>query len=158
MEFTREWTLKLLADLKPDDWTFQPATGLGHPLWLCGHLACSQDLLVFVRCLKRESTLPAGFAAHFPIGGAVKSTAEHDYPSVETVLATMREVHARTVATVRVLSEALLDEPAFAADGKSPHPHYRDKRGAIAHCNRHEAFHAGQIAMIRRLRGKSFLR
>ena len=56
------------------------------------------------------------------------------------------------------MSDSLLDEPAFGADGKSPHPHYKDKRGAVAHCNRHEAFHAGQLAMIRRLLGKTFLR
>jgi hypothetical protein len=26
---TREWTLKLIADLKGDDWTFQPRRGWG---------------------------------------------------------------------------------------------------------------------------------
>lgn len=158
LERTREWTLKLLADLEGDDWTFQPARGLAHPLWHCGHLACSQDLLVFVRCLGRPSTLPEGFASHFPIGGPVASTDEHDYPPVETVLSTMSEVHQRTLSAVRGMSDALLAEPAFAGDGKSTHPHYNDKRGAVSHCNRHEAFHAGQLALIRRLLGKSFLR
>jgi hypothetical protein len=55
------------------------------------------------------------------------------------------------------MSDSLLAEAAFGGDGK-PHPHYKDKCGVVAHCNRHEAFHAGQIAMIRRLLGKSFLR
>jgi hypothetical protein len=102
--------------------------------------------------------LPGGFASHFPIGGPVKSATEYDYPAVETVLTTMRAIHAKTVEAIRGMSEALLVEPAFAADGKTPHPHYRDKRGVVSHAARHEAFHAGQIASIRRLLGKPFLR
>ncbi|MGE3180446.1 MAG: DinB family protein, partial [Phycisphaerae bacterium] len=46
LEGTRDWTQKLLADLQDDDWFFQPAPGMGHALWLCGHLAVAQDLLV----------------------------------------------------------------------------------------------------------------
>jgi hypothetical protein len=158
LDDTRDWTIKLIADLKGDDWTFQPAPGLGHPLWHCGHLACSQSLLVYVRCLGKPALVDTSFAGHFPMGGAVKSAGEYDYPSVESVMATMKTVHAETLTAVRAMSDALLAEPAFGADGKSPHPHYRDKAGAVAHCNRHEAFHAGQIALIRRLLGKSFLR
>lgn len=158
MQWTRDWTLKLLADVQGDEWYFQPGPALAHPLWICGHLAASQDLLVFVRCLKQPSTLPDQFKSHFGIGGPVKSAREHDYPSPDAVLGIMRQVHERTLAAIREMSDALLDEPAFGADGKSPHPHYKDKRGAVAHCNRHEAFHAGQLALIRRLLGKSFLR
>jgi hypothetical protein len=33
MHWTRDWTLKLLADLRGDDWTFQPGAGLAHALW-----------------------------------------------------------------------------------------------------------------------------
>jgi hypothetical protein len=157
LDRTREWTLKLIADVRGDDWTFQPAAGLAHPLWLVGHLTCSQDLLVIVRCLNRPSTLDSAFKNHFPISGPVKSAREHDYPPVDAVLAIMGDMHARTLDAIRGMSDALLAEPAFAGDG-SIHPHYRDKRGAVGHCTRHEAFHAGQLAMIRRLLGKSFLR
>ncbi|MBI4716691.1 MAG: DinB family protein [Planctomycetes bacterium] len=154
---TRDWTLKLLADLDGDDWYFQPAPGLAHPLWLCGHLAGSQHTLVHVRCLGR-GILGDDFLRHFPIGQEVRPAGEHDYPGVAEVRRAMDDVHAATVTAVRGMSDALLAEPAYAADGKSPHPHYRDKAGAIAHCSRHEAFHAGQIATIRRLLGKRFLR
>lgn len=155
---SREWTLKLLADIQGDEWVFQPAPGLAHPLWLCGHLAASQDLLVFVRCLKKVPTLDPSFTSHFGIGGPVLSAGEHPFPSPQEVLSTMHQMHERTLAAVRAMSDDLLGEPAFAADGKSPHPHYRDKRGAVVHCARHEAFHAGQLALMRRLLGKSFLR
>lgn len=156
LEGTRDWTQKLLADLQDDDWFFQPAPGMGHALWLCGHLAVAQDLLVHTRCLNAPLGL-SEFAAHFPIGAPVKSPAEHDYPSVESVLEKMAVVQDRTIAAVRGMTDDMLAAPAFGKDG-TLHPHYRDKAGAIAHCDRHEAFHAGQIASIRRLLGKAYLR
>lgn len=153
---TRDWTLKLLTDVDGDDWYFQPAPGLAHPLWICGHLAVAQHLLIHVRCLNRPF-LDEDFAAKFPISGPVPARGEMDYPDPATVRQTMDKVHARTVEAVRTMSDALLAEPAWGRDGQ-PHPHYRDKRGAVAHCSRHEAFHAGQLALIRRLLGKPFLR
>lgn len=157
LEFTRDWTEKLIADLHGDDWAFQPAPGLAHAQYLVGHLAVSQNVLVFVRCLGRP-LLPDSFIAHFPIGAAVRSTPEHSYPSVDEILRVFREAQTATLNAVNEMGDDLLREPAYAADGKSPHPHYKDKLGAVSHCCRHEAFHAGQIATIRRLRGKTFLR
>ncbi len=156
LDATRAWTLKLIADLKGDEWVYQPGPGLGHALWLCGHLACAQHLLVHVRCLG-GGVLDESFTKHFPTGGAVKSAKEYTFPPVQTVHSTMDDVHRKTIAAVQRMNESVLAEPAFGGDGK-PHPHYRDKGGAVSHCVRHEAFHAGQIAMIRRLLGKSFLR
>ena len=153
---TRKWTLKLIADLECDDWTFQPCPGVAHALWLCGHLTTAQNSLVHARCLS-QSVLEDNFKRHFAVGVPVKSAAEHDYPPVEAVLAKMGEVHRKTCEAVRTMSDEFLAQPAFGPEGK-PHPHYSDKRGAVAHCNRHEAFHAGQLALIRRLRGKAFLR
>lgn len=158
LDVSRDWTLKLIADLRGDDWTFQPAPGLAHALWICGHLASSENTLIHVRCLNSKGIVDPAFAAHFPIGGPVRSAAEHDYPPLALVMETMSKVHEQTLRAIRGMSDALLAELAFAADGKTPHPHYRDKAGVVAHCCRHEAFHAGQIAMIRRLLGKSFLR
>lgn len=153
---TREWTLRLIADLEGDDWTFQPAPGLGHALWHCGHMAVSQDVLVHARCLGK-SQINSAFAAHFPMGGAIASAREHAYPPVDVVLATMHDMQRRTIDAISGMSETFLSEPAHGKDGQ-PHPHYADKLGAITHCFRHEAFHAGQIALLRRMLGKAFLR
>jgi len=158
LEGTRDWTLKLLNDLRGEEWTFQPAEGMAHAVWICGHLACAQDLLVFARVLGRESTLEESFVSHFPIGAPVKSAADHDYPPIQEVRSVMEAMQKRTLAAIADMNDSLLAQPAFAGDGKSIHPHYRTKGGAIAHLNRHEAFHAGQLASIRRLLGKSFLR
>lgn len=157
LEDTRDWTMSLLADIDGDDWFHQPAQGLAHTLWLCGHLASAQDTLVHTRCLG-NGVLDADFKAHFALGVPVKAKREYDFPTPEQVLAVMADVQSKTVAAVSTMPDELLAEPAFGADGVTPHPHYRDKRGAVSHCVRHEAFHAGQIATIRRLTGKTFLR
>ncbi len=156
IEKTREWTLKLIADLEGDDWTHQPRPGFQHALWLCGHLACAQELLLFQRCLNRP-ILDAGFLAHFPIGGPILSAGEHDWPGPAVVLQKMDEMQQVTLETVAGLDDNLLAEPAYGQGG-TKHPHYDTKLGAIGHVVRHEAFHAGQLAMLRRLRGKKFLR
>lgn len=156
LEDTRAWTLALVADLGGDDWIFQPAPGLAHALWICGHLASSQNTLVHVRCLG-AGVMDDSFKSHFPIGRPVASVVEHDYPPIDEVLSTMTNVHRKTCEGIRGMGDDLLSEPAFGAEGK-PHPHYKDKRGAVSHCTRHEAFHAGQLATLRRLLGKPFLR
>jgi hypothetical protein len=156
LDGTRAWTLKLLHDLEGSDWHAQPRPGLAHPLWLCGHLACAQHLLVHARCLG-VSILDDAFMAHFPIGAPVKSAEEHDYPPLAEVRRVMDQAHGQTLAAIRHMTDGQLAEPAFGKDG-AVHPHYKDKRGAVSHCARHEAFHAGQLATIRRLLGKGFLR
>ena len=157
LEDTREWTLALLADIDGDDWFHQPAQGVAHALWLCGHLTSAQNTLVHTRCLG-SSVLEEEFKAHFMLGVPVKSKREYDFPTPDHVLTVMEDIQSKTVTAVRGMSDDVLSEPAFGADGVTTHPHYRDKRGAVSHCVRHEAFHAGQIATIRRLTGKTFLR
>jgi hypothetical protein len=45
---------------------------MSHALWLCGHVAVSQNTLVHVRCLHKP-VMGDDFINHFPIGAAVKS-------------------------------------------------------------------------------------
>ena len=156
VEVSRDWTLRLLADVAGDDWLYQPFEGGHHILWLAGHLAVAEQLLVITRCLGGDPP-DAEFAAHFGIGGPVKSATEHDWPTPETVLSMMDSTHAKVMAAIKIMSDELLDQPAYGLNG-AEHPHYKTVAGAIAHCARHEGFHAGQIAMLRRLRGKAFLR
>lgn len=153
---TRDWTLMLLDDLLGDDWLFQPEPGMQHALWICGHLASAQDTLLFTRCLNAPR-LEAEFKTHFPIGGPIKSAAEYNWPQPAAVTAKMHEMQEASVAAIAKMSDALLAEPAPGKDG-AKHPHYDTKLGALGHLSRHEAFHAGQLAMIRRMLGKPFLR
>ncbi len=153
---SREWTLKLIADVSGDEWTFQPQEGVQHILWLCGHLACAEALLVLVRVGGGDNPDPE-FSKHFPVGGPVASAGEYDYPLPAAVRERMAATHDVVLEAIRGMNEQQLNEPCYGKHGK-PHPHYTTKRGAIDHCVRHEGFHAGQIAMLRRLMGKPFLR
>ncbi|NOT00249.1 MAG: DinB family protein [Phycisphaerales bacterium] len=156
VDVSRDWTKKLLADVTGEEWTFQPAPGIQHVLWLCGHLAVSEHLLVVTRALGGEPP-DAKFAEHFAIGKPVSAAGDHSYPLAHAVIAQMDATHAKALAAIRGASDAKLAEPCFGKDGVI-HPHYKTVYGAIAHCARHESFHAGQIAMLRRLQGKAFLR
>src|SRR5262245_35169061 len=109
---TRDWTLKLLADLGGDDWSLQPGPGLAHVRYLIGHLTVSQDVLIHVRCLGK-SILDPSFAAHFPIGAPIRSVTECEFPPVEKILQLMTSVHERTLTAVREMSDSLLAEPAW---------------------------------------------
>ncbi len=156
VDATRDWTLMLMADIEGGDWFFQPAPGLPHILWLCGHIGFAEHLLILTRCLGGPAP-EDDFGRHFPIGGPVLSAAEHDYPSPDIVLKKMADIHAEVLTAVAGMSESLLNEPCYGKDG-AIHPHYKTNLGAVMHCIRHEGFHAGQIATIRRLLGKGFLR
>ena len=157
MDETRRWTLLLVEDLDGDQWGFQPGPGMSHPLWLCGHIAVAQNVLIFQRCLGTDE-LDAEFKSHFPLRQEVKVLGEHPFPTPAQVIKVMSDMHAGAVQVVRQMTDEFLVEPAHGKDAKTRNPHYHDKCGAIAHVARHEAFHAGQIASIRRLLGKPFLR
>jgi uncharacterized damage-inducible protein DinB len=156
MNGSREWTLRLIADLTGDDWTYQPKPGLHHCLWLCGHLACAESLLILVRCAGQNDP-NAAFSRHFQIGKPISDAKSGDFPSHDAVVETMAATHLAVMAVIQEMDDEVLDQPCFGKDG-AIHPHYRTNAEAIVHAVRHEGFHAGQIAMIRRLLGKTFLR
>lgn len=153
IEGARDWTRRIIADFDDADWTFQPGEGLAHALWICGHLPVSQNALLFKRVFER-SVLPDDFIAPFKPGQPVAPADSHPYPPLQTVLEQMEAVHQQTLDAVRNLSRTQLVEPAPGPE----HPHFRDILGLVTHIGRHESFHTGQLATIRRLRGKTALR
>lgn len=149
----RDWTLKILADFEGEDWTFQPGSGLAHATWICGHLAVAQNSLLFQRVLERP-VLDDAFIAHFKLGQPVAPADSHPYPPLDEIRRVMDQTHQATLEAVRSLASSKLVEPAPGP----PHPHFQNVLGLVTHIGRHESFHTGQLATIRRLRGKTFLR
>lgn len=155
LQIARNWTRNLLADIEESRWFEMPAPGVGHVAWQVGHLAASQIVLIQGRCFGRAFTdvAPDGVRTNFGRG----STPVDDrtkYPSTAEIRALFDRVHDDAIRLISGMKDAQLDEPA----GADPHPMFTDKAGAIGTAALHETFHAGQIAMIRRIFGKAPLR
>jgi hypothetical protein len=150
---TREWTQQLLEDFEGDDWGYQLKDELFHATWLVGHVAWAQHGLVMRRCFG-EGPLDAAFSDPFKIGTTPGPVSGGAYPAVGDLLAHFDRVQEMVVDKVRGMTAADLET---TLEGK-PHPMFSTRGGAVVHSTRHEAFHAGQIATIRRMLGRSPLR
>ncbi|MHB8865901.1 MAG: DinB family protein, partial [Pirellulaceae bacterium] len=54
IEFARQYTLSLLADIDPADWFWRPPQGVTHVAWQVGHLAMAQYGLCLFRMRGRR--------------------------------------------------------------------------------------------------------
>jgi hypothetical protein len=155
LQAARRWTLSLLNDYPDSTWFDMSTSGHTHVAWQVGHITASMVSLIHVRCLGKsfEDCLPADFRDKFGIGSSpVADAAAH--PPVAEIRALFERVHAEAVAAVAEMSEADLSSPAAGP----PHPLFTTREEAVATAVMHEAFHAGQLAMLRRLAGKGPLR
>lgn len=151
----RNWTNSLLADVDESRWFNPPAEGLGHVAWQVGHLASSQIILVHMRCFGKQyaDCAPNEFQKLFGRGSTPVADSKA-YPPIRAIRSFFDRTQAECLAMIATLPASELDKPA----GVEPHPMFTHKAGAIGMAAMHEAFHAGQIALIRRLQGKAPLR
>lgn len=154
LQTSRKWTNNLLEDIEPNRWFELPGGGTGHVAWQVGHLAASQIVLIHNRCFEKpmDSCMPEAQRLAFgrgstPVGDPSK------YPPISEIRATFDRIQKEAIEMIRNAGEAELDAPAG-----DPHPMFTTKAGAIGMAAMHESFHAGQIAMIRRVFGKAPLR
>lgn len=155
LQTARRWTLGLLEDIGEANWFFMPGAGIGHVAWQVGHLAASQVALIHVRCFEKngDECLPGGFRQTFGRGSTPSDDKGH-YPSIAGIRSVFDRVHEDAVTWLAEMKE---DQLAAKA-GEDPHPLFETKEGAIGTAIMHECFHAGPIAMLRRLMGKKPLR
>lgn len=155
LETSRGWTCGLLEDIAPSEWFFQPAPDIQHVAWQVGHLASSQVTLVHGRCFGKAPTdhIPARFKELFGKGSRPVADPS-SYPAPTEIRRVFDSVHAETLEWVRSMSADELDRPTTG----DPHPMFSTKGQCIAMVSMHESFHAGQIALTRRILGKSALR
>lgn len=151
----RRWTTNLLADIEESRWFESPAPGIQHVAWQVGHLAASQAVLIHNRCLNipMAEVVPESFTKQFgrgskPVGDAAA------YPTIADIRRMFDGVQADCLTRIRQMTPADLELPAFG----DPHPMFVTRGEAVAMSVMHEAFHAGQIALTRRLCGKAALR
>lgn len=155
MEAARNWTLQLLSDTEESRWFEPPAPGVQHLAWQVGHLAASQCVLVHGRCFGVQAAdhLPAGFVERFG-RGSKPSGNRGDYPSIAEIRAVFDRIHAEALSKMRSIAPSELT----AATHGPAHPMFENKGQCLAMASMHEAFHAGQIALTRRIFGKAPLR
>lgn len=151
----RGWTMSLIADIDESKWFEMPAPGVGHVAWQLGHLAVSQIALVHNRCLGKptDACIDPKLREIFGKGSTPVADAGK-YPPIPEIKALFDKTQNEVIETIRKMSDAELDAPA----GTEPHPLFSTKGGALGTAAMHEAFHAGQIAMSRRIWGRQPLR
>lgn len=155
LQTARKWTTNLLEDVEEANWFDPPGRNLGHVAWQVGHLASSQIILIHMRCFdkKYDDCAPAEYAKLFG-RGSVPVADSQAYPPIPQLREFFERMERECVEMISRMPASELDKPA----GAEPHPMFTHKAGAIGMAAMHECFHAGQIALIRRLRGKAALR
>jgi DinB family protein len=153
---SRNFTQEFLQDLTPAEWCWTPPQVATHIAWQVGHLAVAQYNLCLRRIRGRttedHALISDAFIDSFK-GGSKPSADMALGPPLDEIKRVFEAVHQRALSELTGRSDAELDE-ALA----EPHPRFKTKLAAIEYSPHHEAVHAGQIALLRRLMGKQPLR
>lgn len=156
IEFARNYTLSLLADIGDADWYRLPAGCPTQLAWQVGHLAMAEYGLCLFRQRGRQEIdreiMPSDFRKAFSRGSQPETDNTKILPPAD-IRAIFDRVHAQ------VLQEA----PSFTADQlkepvEAPFAVEATKLGSLYFCSHHEMLHAGQIGLLRRLLGKEPVR
>ncbi|MHB8969616.1 MAG: DinB family protein [Pirellulaceae bacterium] len=156
IEFARQYTLSLLADIDEADWFWRPPQGVTHVAWQVGHLAMAQYGLCLFRMRGRQPAdgqlMSSAFRKKFSKG----STPDADpaaQPSPSEIRDVLDRVHRQTMDELPGYGDAVLNEPI-----EEPYAIYPVRLGGLFFCAMHEMMHAGQLGLLRRLMGKATTR
>lgn len=149
---SREYMLKLLETIDPNDWFRMPSEGVTHIGWQVAHLAMADYRL----CLERirgklpedEELISGEFLMQFG-RDSVPNPDPAQNPSREETLGVLTRVREQVLLELPQLPETELDEPPL-----TPHRLFNTKLGALIWCAQHEMIHVGQMGLLRRLFGQ----
>jgi DinB family protein len=146
---SRDRALAHVEDMRDHCVVFPTPKGGGHTLWVLGHLAYIEDLVIRKFMLGQDNPL-ATWEETFD--GADVSGDVNIYPGFNEVLAKCREMRESTLAVLDSLSEKDLDQrSANVPKG------YEDTFGTYRLCLQYVAdhwyMHRGQLADARRAAG-----
>jgi len=149
LEKSRDRVLARVEEMRAHGVVFPTPNGGCHTLWVLGHLAYIETLVIH-RFMLGEPNPLAGWEEVFD--GADVSGDARRFPPFDEVLARCREVRASTLALVGTLSEDDLDRPS----AKAPKG-FEDTFGTYRECLQYVAdhwyMHRGQLADSRRAAG-----
>ena len=146
---SRDRVLMRIEDMRQHAFVFPTPNGGSHTLWVLGHLAYIETLVV--RSLMRGETNP--LAEWEPVfDGPDVSGDVRLYPPFDEVLARCREVREETLALLASLSETDLDQTSARVP-----PGFEDTFGTWRLClqyvSDHWYMHRGHLADARRAAG-----
>lgn len=152
LKVARKFTKSYLEGLEESDWYWQPAPGINNIVWQVGHLAFAEYGLGLRRTRgvleSDDAFMPAAFFQRYRRESLPSGDPAENYTPEET-LAVLDAVHAQVLAEATDWTDEALDVPA-----DPPHRLFSTRLGALEWCSEHEMTHAGQIILLRRLRGK----
>jgi hypothetical protein len=151
-----EWTKRLVGELEEDLWRQSPSELKTTINWQLGHiiltlyyqaLACTGS----PREAVKEAVPIKLYIEQYTRGTDALATPEAK-PGKDDLLKALDVVYQQVIQAIDQLDSAQLDE-AVAVE----HPLAKTKREVLSWCTHHQAWHNGQIALIKRmLTGKSF--
>ena len=156
IEFARQYTLSLLADIDEADWFWCPPQGVTHVAWQVGHLAMAQYGLCLFRMRGRHPADGQLMSSTFRKKFSKGSTPDPDpatHPSPTEIRDVLDRVHRQTMEELPGYSDAVLNEPI-----EEPYAMFPVRLGGLFFCAMHEMMHAGQLGLLRRLMGKATTR
>jgi hypothetical protein len=147
LDFTRglnKWYVSLLKGTDMKQQFELNGIKLNSPLWIVAHLAWAEDFLI----LKSTGGKPTeiSWLKNFGLGS---SPDEALLPDLKEALDALKAIHEASLAHIKTLTDAQLDEPTltgvnFGVDSK---------RRVIQHAIRHEGTHSGHLGWICKLQG-----
>jgi len=147
----RRYTISLLDGIEPGDWFWMPDGNVTHLAWQVGHLAIAEYRLALVQVRGPRDDdarfFPPDYLRLFG-RGSIPASDPAQYPPPEDIRQTLDRVHEQALAEARDYRDADLDLPMHFQ-----HRICKTRYEALIWCSQHEFLHAGQIGLLRRLRG-----
>ena len=144
-----------LADSIPEEKRYkQLKEGKAHPLWLIGHIANTNNLVVNRWCCEGESQLPKEYIKMFgpDFGGGAPPTSDASfYPSWDEVVDSYRKLHEACTAGIATLTEEQLLGDLRGGAPDAMKERFGSVSNTILSMVGHDNYHRGQMAMINAL-------
>ena len=151
LDSSKEWALGLINDMKDDPLAQPTSAGGNHATWILGHIVRSESDLLDCFILGRPNRFPE-YEGLFAMGTTPTANAA-DYPSIDELLTKFDEIRAASLAHLDTLTDDDLDARSHAAEEFGPH--FATVGACYAAMSTHTAFHAGQVAVVRRAVGRA---
>ncbi len=151
-ETVRGWVQNGIKDMTREELLTRLGPERNHAWWLFGHIVVCTDIGKYLQSSVHRN-VPEAWEQHFAMRTKPSDTGD-GYPDKEALITQFQTNIDATVAATRHMSDAnFADAPAI----ELPAPlnkYFKTKREVISGFATHASYHAGQIAIIRKMLGR----